>query len=79
VDHWPNDQFVLSWGVMVAERLQEPVSRTKFLSRYLAVVDAPVERVALIRALLEQQNLAGQRNSSGSYSRFPRVMQKDCC
>ncbi len=59
VDHWPNDQFVLSWGVMVAERLQESVSRTKFLSRYLALADAPIERVALIRALLEQKNLAG--------------------
>lgn len=58
VDHWPDDRFVLSWGAMVAERLQEPICRTKFLSRYLASVDAPVERVALIRALLEQKNLA---------------------
>ena len=59
VDHWPDDRFVLSWGAMVAERLHEPICRTKFLSRYLALVDAPVERVALIRALLEQKNLAG--------------------
>ena len=59
VENWPNDQFVLSWGAMVAERLQEPISRTKFLSRYLALVDAPVERGALIRALLEQKDLAG--------------------
>ncbi|MGQ0557343.1 MAG: glycosyltransferase [Nitrospiraceae bacterium] len=58
VEHWPDDRFVLSWGAMVAERLQEPISRTKFLSRYLTLVDAPVERVALIRALLEQKNLA---------------------
>ena len=58
-DHWPNDQFVLSWGAMVAERLQEPVCRAQFLSRYLALVDAPTERVALIRTLLEQKNLAG--------------------
>ena len=59
VDHWPNDQFVLSWGAMVAERLQEPVSRTKFLSRYVALVDAPAERLSLIRALLEQKDLVG--------------------
>jgi GT2 family glycosyltransferase/SAM-dependent methyltransferase/tetratricopeptide (TPR) repeat protein len=57
VDEWPNDRFVLSWGAMAAERLQEPVVRTKFLSRYLALVDEPVERLALIRALLEQKNL----------------------
>ncbi|TKB91600.1 MAG: glycosyltransferase [Nitrospira sp.] len=59
VENWPNDQFVLSWGAMVAERLQEPISRTKFLSRYVALVDAPVERIALIRALLEQKDLVG--------------------
>ncbi|MBH0201253.1 MAG: glycosyltransferase [Nitrospira sp.] len=59
VENWPNDRFVLSWGAMVAERLQEPISRTKFLSRYLALVDAPAERAALIRTLLEQKNLAG--------------------
>ncbi len=58
-DSWPNDRFVLSWGAMVAERLQEPISRTMFLSRYLALVDAPAERVALIRALLEQKDLVG--------------------
>jgi GT2 family glycosyltransferase/glycosyltransferase involved in cell wall biosynthesis/SAM-dependent methyltransferase len=59
VDNWPNDQFVLSWGTMVAERLQEPISRAKFLSRYLTLVDAPAERLALIRTLLEQKDLAG--------------------
>jgi len=58
VDNWPNDQFVLSWGAMVAERLQEPISRTKFLSRYLTLVDKPAERLALIRTMLEQKNLA---------------------
>lgn len=59
VDNWPNDQFVLSWGAMIAERLQEPGSRTRFLSRYLALVDAPAERLALIRTMLGQKNLAG--------------------
>jgi GT2 family glycosyltransferase/SAM-dependent methyltransferase/Flp pilus assembly protein TadD len=59
VEDWPNDEFVLSWGAMVAERLQESGSRTKFLSRYLALVDVPAERLALIRMLLEQKNLAG--------------------
>ncbi|TKB65719.1 MAG: glycosyltransferase [Nitrospira sp.] len=59
VENWPNDQFVLSWGAMVAERLQAPISRTKFLSRYVALVDAPTERLALIRALLEQKDLVG--------------------
>ncbi|MGZ8373780.1 MAG: glycosyltransferase [Nitrospira sp.] len=58
-DSWPNDRFVLSWGAMVAERLHEPISRTKFLSRYVALVDAPAERLALIRTMLEQENLAG--------------------
>lgn len=58
-DDWPNDQFVLSWGAKVAERLQEPISRTKFLSRYLELVEAPAERLALIRTLLEQKNVPG--------------------
>ena len=58
-DDWPNDRFVLSWGAMVAERLQEPIYRTRFLSRYLALVDAPAERLALARTLLEQNNLPG--------------------
>jgi GT2 family glycosyltransferase/Flp pilus assembly protein TadD len=58
VDVWPNDQYVLSWGAMAAERLQEPASRIKFHSRGLALVDVPAERLALIRALLEQKDLA---------------------
>lgn len=59
VNDWPNDQFVLSWGAMMSERLQESNSRTQFLSRYLALVDAPAERLMLIRTLLEQKNWAG--------------------
>lgn len=59
VEEWPTDRFVLSWGAMVAERLQEPISRSKVLSRYVALVDAPTERLALIRTLLEQKNLVG--------------------
>jgi GT2 family glycosyltransferase/tetratricopeptide (TPR) repeat protein/SAM-dependent methyltransferase len=57
VDEWPNDRFVLSWGAMVAERMQEPVYRSRFLSRCLALADAPAERVALVRMLIEQKNL----------------------
>lgn len=57
-EHWPDDRFVLSWGAMVAERLQESDSRAKFLSRYLTLVDVPAERLALIRTLLEQKRLA---------------------
>jgi len=59
VDGWPNDRFVLSWGAMVAERVQEISSRTRFLSRYVALVDASEERITLIRTLLEQNNVAG--------------------
>jgi Flp pilus assembly protein TadD len=58
-DEWPNDRFVLSWGAMVAERLQESTSHTKFLSRYVAIVDTPTERLPLVRTLLEQKNLVG--------------------
>ncbi len=59
VDDWPNDRFVLSWGAMVAERLEEPMWRTRFLARYLKLVDAPAERLVLIRALLEHKDLVG--------------------
>lgn len=59
VGEWPNDRFVLSWGAMIAARLQEPTCRTKFLSRYLTLVDAPAERLVLIRTLLEQTDLTG--------------------
>jgi GT2 family glycosyltransferase/SAM-dependent methyltransferase/thioredoxin-like negative regulator of GroEL len=59
VDDWPNDRFVLSWGAMVAERLQETASRIQFLSRYLALVDAPGERLALARTLLERKDVSG--------------------
>jgi len=58
VDEWPHDRFALSWGATVAERMEEPVYRSRFLSRCLAVADAPAERVALVRMLLEQKNLS---------------------
>jgi GT2 family glycosyltransferase/SAM-dependent methyltransferase/Flp pilus assembly protein TadD len=58
VDDWPNDQYVLSWGAMVAERLQESESRAKLLSRYLTLVDVPAARLALIRTLLGLKRLA---------------------
>ena len=58
VEDWPDDRIVLAWGAKVAERLQESVSRTKFLTRYVAIVDAPAERLSLVRTLLEQKNLA---------------------
>ncbi|NJL18715.1 MAG: glycosyltransferase, partial [Nitrospira sp.] len=54
---WPSDPYVLSWGAMVAQRLQEPVYRAQFLARYLELVDAPAERLELIRMLLEQKQL----------------------
>lgn len=57
-DDWPNDRFVLSWGAMVADRLEERTYRTRFLSRYLALVDDPAQRVALARTLLEQDSVA---------------------
>ncbi len=56
---WPGDPYVLSWGAMVAQQLQEPVYRAQFLTRYLALMDAPAERLELIRMLLEQNNLPG--------------------
>jgi GT2 family glycosyltransferase/Flp pilus assembly protein TadD len=58
VDDWPNDQYVLSWGAMMAERLQESESRAKLLSRYLTLVDVPAARLALIRTLLGLKRLA---------------------
>ena len=58
-DEWPNDQFVLLWGAMVAGQLQESVCRAKFLSRYVLLVDAPSERVELIRILMGQKDLPG--------------------
>jgi GT2 family glycosyltransferase/Flp pilus assembly protein TadD/predicted O-methyltransferase YrrM len=64
-DDWPNDPYVLSWGVMVAEQLQEPVYRAQVLARYLALVDAPAERVVLIRMFLEQKNLPGAEEHLG--------------
>ena len=56
-EDWPNDRLVLSWGATVAERMQELPSRIKFLARYVELVDAPTERLALVRLLLEQRNL----------------------
>ncbi len=54
---WPHDSYVLSWGAMVAERLQEPVYQAKFLARYLTLVDDSAKRLELIRILLEHKNL----------------------
>ncbi len=59
VHDWPNDAYVLSWGAMVAERLQEPVYQAQFLARYAALVDEPDKRLNLVRILLEQKNLSG--------------------
>ncbi len=58
-EDWPNDPYVLSWGAMVAQRLEELVYRAQFLARYVALVDAPAERLELIRMFLEQKNLPG--------------------
>ena len=56
---WPNDSEVLAWASSVCERLQEPKLRQTFLSRYLALQEAPKERLSLIRSLLEQKDLRG--------------------
>jgi thioredoxin-like negative regulator of GroEL len=53
---WPNDRFVLSWGASVAGHLQESDARIQFLSRYLTLADAPAERLALARTLLERRD-----------------------
>ncbi len=56
---WPNDRFVLSWGATVAGQLEETEARIQFLSRYLALSDAPAERLALARTLLERRDFQG--------------------
>ncbi len=56
-DDWPNDPYMLSWGAMVAERLQESVSRINLLTRYLKLVNDPTERLALVRTLLEHKDV----------------------
>jgi len=56
-EEWPDDPVVLSWGAMVAERLQETSYRAKFLARHVALVDEPVKRLEVIRLFLEQNNL----------------------
>ena len=57
MNDWPNDPDVLSWGAMMAERLQEPVYRAQFLAHYVALVDEPAKRLEVIRMFLEQHNL----------------------
>jgi GT2 family glycosyltransferase len=57
VSDWPDDRYVFAWGAMVAERLDESVSRVKFLDRYLELQDDPTMRLQVIRGLLEQQDL----------------------
>ncbi|MBL8039176.1 MAG: glycosyltransferase [Nitrospira sp.] len=59
VNDWPSDAYVLSWGAMVCERLKEEAYQAQFLARYVALADAPAERLRLIRILLEQRNLSG--------------------
>ncbi|MDC8447834.1 MAG: glycosyltransferase [Nitrospira sp.] len=56
---WPNDPEILAWASFVCEHLQEPILRQAFLSRYLALQEAPKERLSLIRSLLEQKDLCG--------------------
>jgi tetratricopeptide (TPR) repeat protein len=59
VDDWPNDAYVLSWGAMVAGHLKESMCRARFLTRYVTLMDAPSERLELVRILLEQKDLQG--------------------
>ncbi|WHZ25235.1 MAG: hypothetical protein OJF51_000030 [Nitrospira sp.] len=56
---WPNDPAILAWASFVCEHLQEPKLGQTFLSRYLALQEAPKERLSLIRSLLEQKDLRG--------------------
>ncbi len=58
VQDWPNEPFVLSWGAHVCECMKEPGLQNAFRSRYLALADAPDERLALVRSLLAEKNLA---------------------
>jgi Flp pilus assembly protein TadD len=59
VSDWPDDPYVLAWGAMVAERLQEPIYEAQFLARCVALIDEPAKRLKLIRMFLEQHNLSG--------------------
>lgn len=59
VSDWPDDPEILAWASSVCEHLQEPRLRQTFLSRYLALEEAPKERLSLIRSLLEQKDLRG--------------------
>lgn len=55
---WPPDPFVLSWAALVCEKLGEPALQQSFLTRYLELKESPDVRVALLRVLLTQKNLA---------------------
>ncbi|MBS0182814.1 MAG: glycosyltransferase [Nitrospira sp.] len=56
---WPSDPEILAWASSICEHLQEPKLQQTFLSRYLALKEAPKERLSLIRSLLEQNDLQG--------------------
>lgn len=56
---WPDDPAILAWASFVCEHLQEPTLRQSFLSRYLALEEAPNERLSLIRSLLKEKDLQG--------------------
>ena len=64
-DEWPRDPAVLSWGAMVAERLQESMSRIKFLTRSVDCTNNPNERLALVRTLLEHKDLVHAEEQLG--------------
>lgn len=53
VNDWPDDSYVLAWGAMMAERLDESVLQVKFLDRYLELQDDLPMRIRAIRGLLE--------------------------
>lgn len=64
-DEWPNDPYVLSWGARVAERLEEPVSRIRFLTRSVDYTNNPSERLALVRTLLEHNEVVRAEEQLG--------------
>lgn len=59
VQDWPNDPHVLSWAASVCGHMDDKPSQRQFLSRYLALADAPDERLALIRSLLAENDVQG--------------------
>ena len=72
---WPSDPEILAWASSLCEHLQEPKLRQTFLSRYLALKEAPKEQLSLIRSLLEQKDLQQCGPPSASAA---RILAESC-